>query len=242
MSQRPQNYLLQQLAEADFELLRRDLEPVRLESGLSLYEPEDRVDRVYFPENGLVSIISVMISGAMSETSMAGRDSGVGFVEACGSGVIFSRAVVQVPGLAWMAPASRYRSAYDDSKTFRIAIQSNIELQLAEGRQTLACNSLHHTDQRLARWLLDCADASGCGPIIPLTQEFLAAMLSVQRTTVTAIAGQLEAEGLIRQGRGKVEIVDRDGLERRSCECRATIAHLRELIQPRHETLSAPAL
>lgn len=232
MAQRPENYLLRQLPEAAFELLRCDLRPVHLQVGEALYEPDQPIDRVIFPESGLLSIVTIMLSGAMAETSMVGRDGGVGFVEASGSGRIFSCVMVQVGGVAWSAPASRYREAYESSKLFRVAIQANIELQIAEGRQTLACNSLHKADQRLARWLLDCHELSGCGNVLPLTQEFLSAMVSVQRSTISNLTSEFESEGLVRQRRGRIELLDLPGLERRSCECRATIARLRQSIQP----------
>jgi CRP-like cAMP-binding protein len=209
------------------------LRPITLESGQTVFEPEQAVDRVIFPQSGLLSIISVMASGAVTETAMVGRDGAIGFIEACGSGRIFSRVLVQVAGTAWSVPASRYRALFDASRTFRVAIATNIELQLAECRQNMACNSLHLLDRRLARWLLDCRDISGCGAVLPLTHEFLGAMLSAQRSTISTMTHQFEAEGLIRQGRGKITLLDIDALEHRSCECRTTIAALRAHIQPR---------
>ncbi|MBR7618655.1 Crp/Fnr family transcriptional regulator [Phenylobacterium sp. 20VBR1] len=238
MSERPKNFLLQQLSPTDYADLRGHLSPVYLEKGATVFEQGQTVDRVLFPETGLLSIITVMASGSMTETSMVGRDSGAGFVEAVGSQVIFSRVIVQVPGVAWSVSAARYREAFDGSATFRRAIHSNIELQLALLRQNMACNSMHRADQRLARWLLDCQELGGCGDELPLTQEFLAAMLSVQRTTVTLHAGKLEEQGLIQQKRGGVRILDRDGLERTSCECRATAADLRRAIDPEALTLN----
>ena len=233
MASRPANYLLQQLSDADFQAFRRDLEPVSLNKGQVLYEPEQEVDRVYFPESGLITLLNTMISGATAETAAIGRGGGVGFVEACGSEKIFSRAIVQLPGVAWLASASRYRRIYHASRSFRVAIHTSVELQLTEARQNLACNSVHPAHQRLARWLLDCQEASGCGDDLSLTHEFLSAMISVQRTTVTLIVGQLEAANLIRQGRGHIIIKDRAGLAARACECRDTVASLRRAIEPK---------
>jgi CRP-like cAMP-binding protein len=232
MALRPENYLLQQLSEGDFELLRADLRPVPLVHGDALYEPGDAVDAVIFPESGLLSVITIMASGATSETSMVGRDSAFGFVEASGSGHVNSRVIVQIAGLAWVAPASRFRAAFEGSGTLRTAIQSDIEMQLAEGRQSLACNSLHAVDQRLARWILDCQEKAGCGDTLALTQDFLRSMLSVQRSTVSRTTSLLESEGMLKQRRGSLHITDRKALESRACECRTTIARLRRSITP----------
>lgn len=225
------NRLLLSLARPDHEALSKHMRPMSFKQGAVLYEPEDPVDWVYFPEEGLVSLLSVMMSGLAVETAVVGREGGVGFLEAVGAGVIFSKALVQVDLLVLRVPAEAYVEAFDASASLRRTVSSHIELLLAEARQTLACQTHHSHEQRLAWWLLECQDRTGGGPAFPLKQDFLAAMLGVQRSTVSQVASALKADGLIDYTRGDIEIRDRAGLEKRSCECYATNQHFRHLIE-----------
>ena len=112
------------------------------------------------------------------------------------------------------------------------AVHQLTELLLAESRQAIACHALHIVEQRFCRWVLECRDLACTGDSLSLTQEFLAAMLCVQRTTVSAVANQAQADGLIRYHRGSLDITDGDGLERRACECRRSLVHLRAALAP----------
>jgi CRP-like cAMP-binding protein len=173
-----------------------------------------------------------MGSGASIETSIVGREGGVGFIEALGSGKIFSRVIVQVPGKAYRLHARPYREAFDASSAMRKAVHRQIELLQAEARQAIACHGLHKVHPRFNRWLLECQDLAGGMKVMPLKQEFLAVMLGVSRTTVTRIALEAQRQGLLRYARGAVEILDRDGLERGACECRASVQHMRRELEP----------
>lgn len=226
------NAFLRALSPDAYHALQRHLQPIGFKCGHVLYEPEDEVDWVYFPESGLVSLISVMLSGDQVETAVVGREGGVGFIEAEGAGIIFSRAIVQVDLVAQRASAQAYRQALDTSATLRRAVASHVELTIAECRQTIACIAHHPPAARLAWWLLECQDRTGLEQL-PLTQEFLGAMLGIRRTTVTAVASALKTEGLIAYRRGHIRILDRDGLLRHSCECYATNRHFRSLIEER---------
>jgi CRP-like cAMP-binding protein len=228
----PDNALLRSLSKADLEKLEPHLQLVDLITGATLYEMEDAVEWVYLPEIGLLSLITVMASGAAIETSIVGREGGVGFVEALGSGKIFSRVIVQVPGKAYRVHAGSYREAFDSSPAMRKAVHQQIELLQAEARQAIACHGLHKVHPRFNRWLLECQDLAGGMRVMPLKQEFLAVMLGVSRTTVTRIALDAQKRGLLKYVRGSVEIVDRDGLERGACECRASVQHLRRELEP----------
>jgi CRP-like cAMP-binding protein len=225
------NRLLLALSDDDFQRLAGSARLVDLKLGHVLYEAEAVLDTVWFPETGLISIMSVMLSGAMIETSVLGREGGLGFIEASGGGVMFSRAVVQVPGSFLGIPAAAYRAAFDASGSLREIVQEHIELLVTEARQAMACIALHKVDQRLAWWLLEAQDRIGGGAELPLTQEFLAVMLAVRRTTVTSHAVKLQEEGLIRYSRGRITVLDRPGLERRACECYATTQHFRRKIE-----------
>ena len=225
------NSLLGVLSKQDRERLAPYLNPFEARAGSVLYEPEAELDWVYFPERGLISIISVMLSGSTTESAVVGREGAVGFVEAAGSGVYLSRALVQADLQARRLSAARYRDALDSSPTLRRAVAEHAELTMAEARQAISCIAHHQADRRLAWWLLECQDRAASGDRLPLTQEFLAAMLGLQRTTVNAVAGKLRDEGLIDFRRAVVTIVDRPGLEAKSCECYATIRHYRRLIR-----------
>lgn len=234
------NSLLGVLTAQDLERLSPHLDVFEARAGSVLYEPEAEVDWVYFPVQGLISVISVMLSGSTTESAVVGREGAVGFVEAAGSGIFLSRALVQADLRALRAPASRYREVLDGSVTLRRAVADHAELNMTEGRQAIACMAHHQADRRLAWWLLECHDRAASGDQLPLTQEFLAAMLGLQRTTVNAVAGQLRDEGLIDFRRAVVTIVDRSGLEAKSCECYATIQHYRRLILARERRVPPP--
>jgi CRP-like cAMP-binding protein len=228
----PGNALLRSLSKADLDTLEPHLNLVDLKTSAILYEMEDPVEWVYLPEIGLLSLITVMESGAALETSIVGREGGVGFIEALGSGKMFSRVIVQVPGHAYRVRAKAYHDAFDASATMRKAVHQQIELLQAEGRQAIACHSLHEVKPRFNRWLLECQDLAGGMKVMPLKQEFLAVMLGVSRTTVTRIALEAQKRELLKYTRGSVEILDRAGLERGACECRASVQHLRRELEP----------
>jgi CRP-like cAMP-binding protein len=228
----PDNALLRALSKTDLDRLEPHLQLIELKTGATLYEMEDLVDWVYLPEIGLLSLITVMVSGTALETSIVGREGGVGFIEALGSGKMFSRVIVQVPGQAYRLHAKAYRDAFDASATMRKAVHQQIELLQAESRQAIACHGLHDVKPRFNRWLLECQDLAGGMKVMPLKQEFLAVMLGVSRTTVTRIALEAQKRGLLKYTRGFVEIVDRAGLEKGACECRASVQHLRRELEP----------
>lgn len=223
------NFLLDSLSEGDLARLRPHMTEVDLAMGEVLYEPDDPVDHAYFPISGLLSIISVLINGDHIESSAVGRESGVGFIEACGGGVSHSQVVAQIGGRAYRIPVQRYREAFDASLDLRKAIGQHIELLLTEARQEIACHAAHRADARLARWLLVSRDKSGLDDL-PMTQEFLATMVATQRTTVSGIASGLKAEGLIRYSRGRLRICDAEELEARACECYATMRYFRRVM------------
>lgn len=228
----PDNALLRSLSAADLAHLRPHLELFELRTGETLYEMEDSIDWIYLPEVGLLSVITVMISGAAIETSIVGREGGVGFIEALGSGKMFSRVIVQVPGQAYRVHSRPYRDAFDASAGMRNAVHRQIELLQAESRQAIACHGTHTVKPRFNRWLLECQDLAGGMDVLPLKQDFLAVMLGVSRTTVTRIAMDAQKRGLIKYVRGSVEIVNREALEKGACECRATVQHLRVELEP----------
>lgn len=231
----PANALLRSLSPSDLARLAPDLTLIDLVTSDILYEMEDRVDWVYLPEDGLLSLITVMASGTSLETSIVGREGGFGFVEALGSGVAYTRVIVQIPGKAYRLSRAAWTTAFETSAAMRKAVHRQVELLQAESRQAIACHGLHTVRQRFNRWMLECDELSGRPTTMPLKQEFLAVVLGVSRPAVTRIALDAQKHGFIRYSRGVVTIVDHPALERASCECRASLQYLRRVLVPNAE-------
>jgi CRP-like cAMP-binding protein len=212
------NYLLAALLPADFALLKPNLKDVTVEHGSVLQEQDHPIEQVYFPHSGMISLLAVMQQGEAIETATVGREGAVGAIVGLGPRAAFTRAVMQVPGSAARIASTRFQAAANRSEAIRNLIIRYNEVLLAQAQQTAACNAVHDVEARLCRWLLQTRDRIDTDTI-PLTQEFLAQMLGVRRTTVTLIARTLQTAGLVRYNRGRIEILDRAGLEESSCEC-----------------------
>jgi CRP-like cAMP-binding protein len=225
------NRFLSALPPHDFSLLAPRLRTVALERGTMLHDVGEEIEHVYFPHTGMVSLVAVMQSGATVETATIGRGGVIGASAALGARSTFGRAIVQLPGsAAWLA-ASQFHAAANESQASRDLVVRYNDLLLAQVQQSVACNALHALENRLSRWLLqthDCVD----GDAIPLTQEFLAQMLGVRRTTVTIAARLLQSAGLVRYRRGLIHIIDRPGLEEIACECYAVVRHNLDKVFP----------
>jgi CRP-like cAMP-binding protein len=214
----PQNRLLAALDAEDLELVASKLAPVTLDKGVLLYDPGDMVDAIYFPDDCVISLMTLMESGAAIESAAIGREGALGLMSAVSPRQSLSRAIVQVPGRARRITAAHLHRAWEQSAQIRDLIDRHNEALFAHAIHSVACNALHSVEARFCRWLLSCDDRIDA-PTVALTQEFLADMLGVQRTTVTVVARALQAGGLIRYRRGVVDIVDRVGLEAIACEC-----------------------
>ena len=222
------NLLLASLPAKDFALLAPQLKDIV--QGAVLQEQGERIDQVYFPHDGIVSLLAVMRQGDAIETATIGYEGAVGSFAGLGSRRAHTRAVVQVSGSASRIGASRFRKVAQDSEAVcRIVVRYG-EMLLIQVQQTAACNALHPVEARLSRWLLQGRDRLESNNI-KLTHEFLSQMLGVRRTTVTVVANMLQA-GLIRYHRGHIEIVDQRGLEARACECYEAIRRHIEEVTP----------
>jgi CRP-like cAMP-binding protein len=216
------NLLLGALSLPDFSLLLPHLKLVSLDAGATLAEQESAVDTVYFPLDGMISLVTAMDTGEVIELATAGHESAIGLFEALGRRPSFARAVSQVPGMALTMPAETIRQLALKSARLRELSLCYEQALLAQLAQTAACNALHSLDHRLARWLLQTSDRVNTKSLI-LTQDFVSQMLGVSRTTVTLLAGKLQKAGIIHYCRGRIEILDRARLEAASCECYHTI-------------------
>jgi CRP-like cAMP-binding protein len=233
------NHLLMSLDGADFALLAPHLREVSLAQGFVLQEQETLVEQVYFPLSGVISLISVMAAGEVVETATIGREGTVGAFGGLGPWKAFSRAAVQLPGIATAISVSHFQAAVSRSERIRNLILRYKEALLGQVQQTAACNALHPLEARLARWLLQTLDRAD-DPKLPLTQEFIAQMLAVRRTTVTLVAGHLQEAGLISYRRGRIVVLDRPRLEEAACECYATIRRRTDAVFVDREVDRAP--
>lgn len=185
-------------------------------------EPGDEFDQVYFPHNGMLSLLAVLKDGKAIETATVGREGVVGAMAGLGLYKSLVRVVVQMPITVTKIPSSQFRKAATGSEAIRnLCIQYN-EVLLSQARVTAACNALHVIEARFCRWLLQSADRAG-GDTVNLTQEFLAEMLGVRRTSVTEVASKMQNAGVITYSRGVIKILNRPALAKISCECYQTL-------------------
>ena len=212
--------VLKNLTSARLKEVSPFLQDVYLSEGDILYDAGEVVEAVYFPEDAVISVVTVMRDGQMIETATIGNESVVGVIAALAEGRTYARTFVQVGGQAMKLPASHLRRLVKESPELLKILLSRVQRDIAQAEQSVACNALHNVTQRLARWLLLFQDRVE-SPVVVLTQEYLAMVLGVQRTTVTAAAQTLRERGAISYRRGRIEIVDRKRLERASCECYA---------------------
>jgi CRP-like cAMP-binding protein len=226
-----QNRLLVSLPPEDFGLVAPNLAQVDLERGRLLYDPGDRIDTIYFPLDGVISLMTLMENGAAIESATIGREGALGLMAAVAPRQSLSRAIVQTPVRACRIGAAALHDAWAKSPRIRDLVDRHNEALFGHAIQSVACNALHSVEARFCRWLLTCHDRISTDTVA-LTQEFLADMLGVQRTTVTAVARSLQEKGVIRYRRGVVDIMDRPGLEALTCECYGVIHRTYERLLP----------
>jgi CRP-like cAMP-binding protein len=216
------NNLLGSLPHAQFGLLSPYMVVDQLEQGTILVEAGDETENVYFPHVGMLSLLAVLKDGRAIETATVGREGVVGAMAGLGAHISHVRVVVQLQAEVTRIPASRFRKATGESTTLRNLCVGYNEILLSQARINVACNAVHIIEARFCRWLLQTADTAGCNTI-NLTQQFLAEMLGVRRTSVTEVAKKVQRTGAIHYTRGEINILDRRILERLSCECYATL-------------------
>ena len=202
------NRLLAALTSADHSLLVPHLKELSLELGSLLQEAGEPVQQIYFPHQGMISLLAVMSDGQGIETATVGNEGVVGAMSGFGVCQGFTRAVVQAPLVASRISSLHFHTAVQKSEGIRNLMVSYNEALLAQVQQTAACNALHAAESRLARWLLKTRDRIDTD-VLPLTQEFLSQMLGVRRTTVTLVARQLEKAGVIQNRRGRCTATSR---------------------------------
>ena len=225
------NRLLATFSVAERALLEPSATVVELRRGEILFEAGMDVPATHFPSAGTVVAIVVDVQdGRTVEVATIGKEGAVGGIVSGGKAPAFGRAIVQVAGFALRVELKALEAAKARSPHVRDLFARYADALLAQVMQSVACNAFHAIEARCCRWLLTAQDRSG-GSHIPLTQEYLAEMLGVQRTTVTAVARMLQEQGLIRYRRGSIQILDRAAVEKRSCECYYNVErHFREVL------------
>jgi CRP-like cAMP-binding protein len=216
------NHFLSSLSAEDLQLIQPQLTPIALKQGETLHRQLERISHIYFPLQGVVSLVIDMSEGQSVEAGMIGVNGTVGGGSALNGQLALNRAIVQVEGSAQRIPAELLKQFAEASQSLRHALFQREQVISAHAQQVAACNALHELEARLARWLLQVRDLVQRSKF-DLTQEFLAQMLGVNRTSVTLVARHLQSAGLIKYRRGHIEILDAEGLQDAACECYGNI-------------------
>ena len=199
-----------------------NLEVIDLRLGAVVCEAGGLLTHVYFPEGAVLSLLTVLENGSAIETANIGREGAFGLFAAMYSRVSFNRCLMQLEGRMVRCPIEILRAEFERREHLRDLLVSYSETLLSQVQQTVACNAIHTTEQKMCRWLLMMHDRAD-GQVLTYTHEFLSDMLGANRKSVTLAAQSMQAAGLIRYHRGKIEIINRLGLEERSCECYAIV-------------------
>jgi CRP-like cAMP-binding protein len=218
LSSLDRNHLLEALPEDVVERLRAHLELADLKLGEVLYESGERLRYVYFPVNSIISLLYVMEDGASAEIAIVGNEGILGVSLFMGSESTPSRAVVQSAGYAFRLKAQWLSNEFARFGPFLHLMLRYTQALITQMAQTAVCNRHHSVDQQLCRWLLLSLDRLQANELI-MTQQLIADMLGVRREGVTEAAGGLQEAGLIHYKRGRITVLDRQGLEARTCEC-----------------------
>ena len=213
-----ENRLLAALQPAAYERLLRELEPVPLPFGHSLYESGGVQAHAYFRTDCIVSLLNVLESGASAEIAVVGNEGVVGFALFMGGDTTPSRAVVQSAGHGYRLASALLKREFEAGGELQYLLLRYTQALITQMTQTAMCNRYHSVEQQLCRWLLLSLDRLASNELV-MTQELIASMLGVRREGVTEAAGKLQGEGAITYSRGKISVQQRALLEVRTCEC-----------------------
>ena len=229
------NQLLAAVPDADWQRWLPHLEWVDLSLGQALYESGRTFSHVYFPTTAIVSLLYVMEDGATAEIAVVGLEGVVGISLFMGGESSPSRAVVRSAGRAVRVPSHFIKAEFNCARPVMRLLLRYTQALITQMAQTAVCNRHHSLDQQLCRWLLLSLDRLD-GLDLVMTQELIANMLGVRREGVTEAALKLQAIGLIRYARGRIAVLDRPGLEQRTCECYAVVKKEYDRLLPERPT------
>lgn len=213
-----QNHILAAFPAAEYERLSRDLELIEMPLGEVLYESGGQLQHVYFPTTSIVSLQFVLESGASAEIAVVGNEGLLGISLFMGGDTTPSRAVVRGAGHGYRLPAQLLRREFNRAGPVMRLLLRYTQALITQMTQTAVCNRHHSVEQQLCRALLLSLDRLSSQSLV-MTQELIANMLGVRREGVTEAAGNLQRAGLIRYSRGRIDVLDRPGLEKAVCEC-----------------------
>ena len=226
------NRILLALPANNLKRLMSELEPLPTHRAQILVDSDAALDSVYFPDSGVISVVSLYENGDIIEMATIGREGSTGFQSFFGADRSSFRLLVQIPGSATRLKRAAFNRAMKSMPAFRNLMSAYVHALLEQVMVSGACNGAHDVKQRLARWLLMMCDRND-GDVLAITQTLLAEMLGVQRPTVTNALRDFELEGLIEPGRGEVVVLDRDGLMRASCECYQAVRNRTSVYLPK---------
>ncbi len=217
-----QNHLLAALPAEDLERLLPKMKLVPIPLGEVLYESGSRLRNVYFPTTAIVSLLYMLADGASAEIAVVGNEGIIGVSLFMGGETTTNRAVVQSAGHVYRLPSQLLKDEFTRGGPMQHLLLRYTQALITQMAQTAVCNRHHSVDQQLCRWLLLSLDRLASSELV-MTQELISNMLGVRREGVTEAAGKLQQAGLIRYSRGHITVLDRPGLEARSCECYAVV-------------------
>ena len=212
------NKLLLSIADSDYSSVRPHLEYVSLPDHLVLHDPGEKLEFLYFPNRGLISLVVVMKDGKTAEAGIVGNEGFTGTLAAVGLSRSPLQAVVQITGDGFRVKVGWLQNTLESAPRLQLMLSRYAAIRGMQVAQTAACNRLHDIKQRLARWLLMTQDRVD-SESLPITHDFLATMLGTDRPTVSLAAGILQRKKLIEYTRGAVKVVNRKKLEDSACEC-----------------------
>jgi CRP-like cAMP-binding protein len=221
MSQSP-NLILSSLPKNIFAAIEPHLQRVKLTFGGVIAEPDKPISKVYFPFSGVISLVVHMDVGPMIETAMVGRDGVANALSALDKDISLHKGIIQVHGEAATIDPDVIRRFTVEHESLRAILIRHEQVLLAQTQQSAGCNASHTVETRMCRWLLRMRDLTGSDELA-LTQEFLAQMLGVQRSSVSLVANTLQRAGLITYKRGNIRLLDVPQLMDGACECYATV-------------------
>ena len=226
------NLFLDQLSDDDFKRLEPYLKIMRFKQHSVLFDADQEIKHVYFPTGAVVSLVVALGSGEMVEAAMVGADGVVGASAALDGRISLSRGIIQLSGDMVVCSIDGLKSAALHSPKLLSLLIRHEQTLYAQAQQSAACFASHQVQARLCRWLLRARDLSGTDTL-HFTQEYLAEMLGVRRTSVTDVAQTLQSAGLIKYVRGKIQTLDAEGLQDGACECYETVKrHYARLLGP----------
>lgn len=235
------NHILAALPVSEYALVAKGLTHIELHLGETLHRAGDRIDQIYFPDSGFISALTVLSDGSPLEIGLIGAEGVVGVSVILGATASYSETMCQTGGGAFRMPVAAFKDAVDHAPHLRDLLLRYVHVFSVQVAQTAACNAHHELGQRLARWLLAAHDRSGRAEL-SLTQDLIAVMLGVRRSTVSIAASTLQKAGVIRYQHGRITVVDRVGLENAACECYEAVASEYRRLFGEHEpdTLASP--